>query len=65
MSKRKYKIKKRKTNIEKEKTCHNCEHCLYVGDGGYYCDVCTYIVVEDWQPTEEFLFCEGKDFEQK
>lgn len=63
MSKRKH--KKRKIRTELIKNCHNCEHCIYVGDGGFFCDVCTYIVIEDWQPTEEFCFCDGKDFEEK
>ena len=63
MSKRKHRCKKVKA--KKEKNCYTCDHCIYVGDGGYWCEVCTYIVVEDWEPTEEFNFCEGKDFEDK
>lgn len=46
------------------KNCYCCDHCVYIGEGGYMCDVCSEIVVDDWAPTEDFYICGGKDFEQ-
>ena len=46
--------------------CFNCEHCTYVGEGGYMCDMTTEIVIDEFiMPTEEFFSCEGKEFVTK
>ena len=44
--------------------CHNCGHCIYVGEGGYICDMSNDLVIVDWQPTDEFMYCDGEDFEK-
>lgn len=62
MSKRKHKHKKKEVNIENGKNCYNCDNCLYVGEGGYICSQHNAIVLEEWQPTNQFCICEGKDF---
>ena len=46
------------------KNCHCCDHCVYIGEGGYMCDISNDIVIEDWEPTEDFYICDGKEFEQ-
>ena len=48
-----------------QKTCDPamCDHCLYIGDGDFICDILgdgpglTMSVVESWEPTEKFLHC--------
>ena len=43
--------------------CHNCNNCTYIGEGDYICDMTTEVVISEWQPTEDYYSCEGKDFE--
>ena len=45
------------------RNCYNCNHCVYVGEGGYICDMSTDVVIDFWEPTEGFNSCKGKDFE--
>lgn len=45
--------KKRKLKI-----CHNCDDCVYIGEGAYICDKCIpFIVMEDHCPSEYFAAC--------
>ena len=60
MSKRKH--KKNPMPLENEKICHYCEHCIYICEGDYICAKHQCIVIGEWEPTEEFCHCEGKDF---
>ena len=46
------------------KACVNCEHCLYLCDGGHACDITYDIVLEDWEPTEYYMECGGKHYEE-
>lgn len=47
------------------KTCdpNLCDHCMYLGEGDFVCDLHglgpeeTVFVMEDWEPTEHFLQC--------
>lgn len=32
-----------------------CPNCQYIGEGDSYCDATGEIVLEDWEPTEEFM----------
>lgn len=40
-----------------------CDHCMYLGDGDFVCDLHglgpeeTVFVMEDWEPTDHFLQC--------
>lgn len=47
------------------KDCYECEHCVYLGEGGYMCDLTNDIVIEDWQPDDAFYHCGGKKFESQ
>lgn len=49
------------------KDCFNCEHCLYIGKGDCLCDVeFSKIVIEEYnEPTDDFLYCDGKDWEEE
>lgn len=51
--------------MNKHKNCYSCEHCLYLGDGGYLCDMWLAIVVEDHEPTDDFYMCKGEDYLKK
>lgn len=42
--------------------CYNCEHCIYIGEGDYICDENNEIVIEDWMPTDDYVWCNGKSF---
>ena len=42
--------------------CHDCEHCIYVGEGGFVCDLTYDVVMDEWEPTEEFYQCKGKEW---
>ncbi len=48
------------------RTCSDCDHCLPIGEGDFICDEHPgSLVLEDYGPGEDFLICEGKDFEEK
>ena len=44
----------------KKCTPEECEHCLYIGEGDFVCDLNDdyKIVIEDFEPTEDYLICE-------
>lgn len=58
MSKR----KKKKRTPDRERHCFNCDRCLYICEGDYLCELSNEVVIDDWQPTEHFASCQGKDF---
>lgn len=31
-----------------------CDHCIYVGEGGFLCDITEKIVIEDFIPTKYY-----------
>lgn len=41
------------------KTCDpgKCSFCQYIGDGCFLCEKYLEIVVDDWEPTDEFRMC--------
>lgn len=57
--------KKKKHRRPVLKTCdpNLCDHCMYLGEGDFVCDLHslgpeeTVFVMEDWEPTERFLQC--------
>ena len=46
----------RKTKI-KRGDCFNCGNCMYHSEGDSYCDENFEFVLEDWCPTDEFMWC--------
>lgn len=44
------------------KTCDpgTCDCCQYIGEGDFLCDKYLEVVVEDWEPNENFLMCVKK-----
>lgn len=57
-------MKKQKRKNKITKNCHNCSECLYLGEGDYACmsAMPPVTVIEDWSPTEKYLYCGGKNF---
>ena len=44
------------------KCCFECDHCQYIGEGDHICDVNMEIIVCEWEPTDMFYHCGGKEF---
>lgn len=45
-----------------------CDCCLYIGEGDFVCDKHSnddnpriVLVIDEWQPTENYLYCEQED----
>ena len=32
-----------------------CYHCMYIGEGDFYCDRYEVIVVDEWEPSDDFF----------
>ena len=58
------KNKQNKKPISDKINCYNCNNCTYIGEGDYICDMTNDFVISEFEPTEEFYQCEGKDFER-
>lgn len=55
-------------NHKKQKIgdCFNCNHCVYYGEGDSYCDYDVPIfVLDDWSPSNDFMWCNGKHWEEQ
>lgn len=61
MSKKKLSI----DDLMNSSICHNCDHCIYIGEGDSICDADEEprIVLGDWEPTDDFWWCAGSEFE--
>lgn len=43
-----------------------CDNCIYIGEGDSICDVeDPILVLEDWEPTDDFFWCGGSEFKNK
>lgn len=51
--------RKQKTN---KGDCFNCAHCQYHSEGDSYCDINYEFVLDDWSPSEHFMWCNGKQW---
>lgn len=40
--------------------CFECENCIYIGEGDYFCDNIMDFVIEDWLPSESFGGCNNE-----
>ena len=45
--------------------CYDCVHCIYIGEGDSICDAgdVPRLVLEDWTPADDFLWCASSEFE--
>lgn len=44
------------------KCCFECANCQYIGEGDHICDVNMEIIIDEWEPTDMFYHCGGKEF---
>jgi len=53
---------KRKKRPSKEKFCDPsvCDNCICLGKGDFLCDKYNEIVIEEWEPNENFLMRKGE-----
>lgn len=58
--------------LSKMKTCDICINCIYVEQGDMYCDISTDYnkdttawVYDNYNPTDEYMWCNGKHFEER
>lgn len=49
------------------KTCENCICCMYLEHGDMYCDEHEdfALVYDEFCPTEDYMWCKGKKFEER
>ena len=54
---------KNKTTV----TCENCMNCMYAEHGDMYCDEKEEMpfVYEEFCPTKEYMWCQGKKFVER
>lgn len=45
--------------------CQDCDNCMYLEEGDSMCDVNDKIILEDWIPTDDYFWCNGKEFDPK
>lgn len=61
MSKKNRTTPLRKPQVRKTKItrgdCFNCGNCMYHSEGDSYCEETFEFVLEDWCPTDEFMWC--------
>lgn len=48
--------------ITKKRNCGTCDHCVYLGEGDHMCDLDNEIVINEWEPTDEYYHCEGRNY---
>ena len=46
------------------KRCEECEECLAIGEGDHVCIDHEVMVIEEYEPTDNYLIC-NKDGEQE
>lgn len=49
------------------KICENCINCMYLEHGDMYCDEHDdfALMYEEFVPTEDYMWCNGKKFERR
>ena len=55
-------------NHKKQKIgdCFNCTNCMYHSEGDSFCDYdAPVFIIEDWMPNENFMWCDGKYWEEQ
>ena len=51
-------------NLDKANICLTCDHCVYIGEGDSICDANEpRIILADWEPTDDYWYCAGCDYE--
>lgn len=61
MSRRKKKYVPRE---KKPRGCESCSHCIPIGEGDHLCDEFNEIVLDEYCPSENYLMCNGRCWEE-
>ena len=56
------KRKRKSKPMTSERNCFNCANCNYLSEGGYICDCNNDVVIENFEPTDDFYSCNGRRF---
>jgi hypothetical protein len=57
-------LKIKKIDVDKE-ICVNCANGIDLEDGGILCDMDNRLVIDDYEWTEDYMWCDGKYFKRK
>lgn len=59
-------VQRKRGKNKRNMACFNCEHCILIGEGDHICDerIGT-VVLEEYGPTDEYMWCDGKLFEER
>ena len=50
----------------KNKDCTDCMNCIPIGEGDHICsEDPTKLVLDEYIPTEEFVWCDGEAWEER
>lgn len=57
----------KKKNKKRNITCEQCINCMYEEHGTMYCDMHEDFasVYEEYCPTESYMWCGGKEYEER
>lgn len=60
-------IQRNRNKNKTVKTCENCICCMYLEHGDMYCDEHENfaLVYDEFCPTEDYMWCKGKKFEER
>ena len=53
-------------DLDNQPICLNCDHCIYIGEGDSICDAdeVPNLIMADWEPTDDFWWCNGSEYER-
>ena len=55
----------RMSKMKKTKTCETCDNKIILTEGGIVCELNYEIVVDEYTPTDKYLWCNGKMYEKE
>lgn len=57
-------VQRKRYKIKQNVTCEQCINCMYIEHGDMYCDEKENmpLVYDEFYPTEEYMWCQGKRF---
>lgn len=50
--------------MENKKFCEDCRNAVPEEDGGLWCDEYDLQVLNQFGPTEDYMYCNGEDYEE-
>ena len=40
--------------------CSTCDNCICLGEGNHYCEVNESLVLDEYEPTDDYCWCDGE-----